>query len=114
MKVQASGVGIRIASNIRYNIPERWIEGFAENYQGLAIEGKSTKLLPEQVQGIQRGFDLNDKIRLTVKFTHDLKALTSARSSQPTIRLVDYVGFATTTPNLGGYSGKSNTFSKTT
>ena len=42
MKVQASGVEIKIASNMRYNIPERWIEGFAENYQGLAIEGKST------------------------------------------------------------------------
>ena len=52
MKIQASCVGIRIASNIRYNIPERWIEGFAENYQGLAIEGKRTKLLPERVQGI--------------------------------------------------------------
>ena len=53
MKVQASGVEIRIASNMRYNIPERWIEGFADNYQGLAIK-------KEQVQGIQRGFDLND------------------------------------------------------
>ena len=40
MKVQASGVGIRIASNIRYNIPERWIEGFADKYQGLIIKGK--------------------------------------------------------------------------
>ena len=41
MKVQASGVGIRIASNIRYNIPERWIERFADKYQGLAIKGKA-------------------------------------------------------------------------
>ena len=110
MKIQASCVGIRIASNIRYNIPERWIEGFADNYQGLAIEGKSTKLLPEQVQGIQRGFDLNDKIRLTIKFTHDRKVLISERSSQPTIRLVDYVGSATTTQNLEGHLGRSNTF----
>ena len=67
MKVQVSGVGIRIASNIRYNIPERWIEGFADNYQGLAIKGKSTKLLPEQVQGIPREFDLNDKLRGNVR-----------------------------------------------
>ena len=81
MKVQASGVEIRIASNMRYNIPERWIEGFVDKYQGLIIKGKSTKLLPEQVQGIHRGFDMNDKIRLTVKFTHDLKAPTSERSS---------------------------------
>ena len=70
--------------------------------------------MPEQVQGIQRGFDLNDKIRLTVKFTHDRKALISERSSQPTIRLVDYVGSATTTQNLGRHSDKSNIFSKTT
>ena len=99
MKVQVSDVGIRIASNISYNIPERWTEGFNDNYQGLAIEGKSTKLLPEQVQGIQRGFDLNDKIRLTVRFAHDLKALTFERSCQPTIRLADYVGSTTTTQN---------------
>ena len=99
MKVQASGVEIRIASNMRYNIPERWIEGFADKYQGLIIKGKSTKLWPEQVQGIQRGFDLNDKIRLTVRFAHDLKALTFERSCQPTIRLADYVGSATTTQN---------------
>ena len=110
MKVQASGVGIRIASNIRYNIPERWIERFADKYQGLAIKGKSIKLLPEQVQGIQRGFALNGKIRFTVMFAHDPKALISERSSQPTIRLADYVGSTTTTQNLGGYSGKSNTF----
>ena len=87
MKVQASGVGIRIASNIRYNIPERWIERFADKYQGLAIKEKKLKALPEQIQGIQRGFDSNDKIRFTVRFAHDLKALISERSSQPTIRL---------------------------
>ena len=104
----------RIASNIRYNIPERWIEGFADKYQGLIIKGKSTKLLPEQVQGIQRGFDSNDKIRFTVRFAHDPKALISERSSQPMIRLADYVGSTTTTQNLDGHSGKSNTFSKTT
>ena len=89
-------------------------KSFSDKHQGLAIKGESSKLLPEQVQGIQRGFHLDDKIRLTARFTHDLKALTSKRSSQPTIRLIDYVGSATTTPNLGGYSGKSNTFSKTT
>ena len=43
MKVQASGVEIRIASNMRYNIPERWIEGFADKYQGLAIKEKKTQ-----------------------------------------------------------------------
>ena len=41
MKVQVSDVGIRIASNISYNIPERWIKGFADNNQGLAMDGKS-------------------------------------------------------------------------
>ena len=55
MKVQASGVGIRIASNIRYNIPERWIEGFADKYQGLAVKGKSTKLLPDRFKAFSEG-----------------------------------------------------------
>jgi len=103
----------RIASNLRYNIPERWIEGLLTNIKVYPLKEK-LKALPEQIQGIQREFDSNDKIRLTVKFTHDLKALTFARSSQPTIRLADYVGSTTTTQNLDGHSGKSNTFSKTT
>ena len=55
MKVQVSGVGIRIASNIRYNIPERWIEGFADKYQGLAVKGKSTKLLPDRFKAFSEG-----------------------------------------------------------
>ena len=110
MKIQASGVGIRIASNIRYNIPEQWIEGFTDSYQGLAIKGKSIKLLPELVQGIQRGFALNGKIRFTVRFAHDPKALISERSSQPMIRLADYVGSTTTAQNLGRHLGKNNTF----
>ena len=70
--------------------------------------------MPEQIKVNQRGFDSNDKIRLTVKFTHDLKALTFARSSQPTTRLADYVGSTTTTQNLGGILVKATHFSKTT
>ena len=66
--------------------------------------------MPEQVQGIQQGFDSNGKIRFTVRFAHDPKALISERSSQPMIRLADYVGSTTTTQNLGRHLGKNNTF----
>jgi len=53
---------------------------------------------------------LNGKIRFTVRFAHDPKALISERSSQPNIRLADYVGPTTTTQNLGRHLDKSNTF----
>ena len=62
----SSDVGIRIASNISYNIPERWIEGFADKYQGLIIKGKSTKFLLEQIQGFDHKFDWNDKLKCKV------------------------------------------------
>ena len=70
--------------------------------------------MPEQIDGIQQGFDLKGKIRLTVRFAYDLKALISKRSSQPTIRLANYVGSTTTTQNLGGILVKATHFSKTT
>ena len=53
---------------------------------------------------------LNDRLRSTVRFTQEPKPLTYKRLSQLNIRLADYVGHTTTTENLGGHSGKSNTF----
>ena len=38
---------------------------------------------------------MNGKIRFTVRFAHDPKALISERSSQPMIRLADYVSPST-------------------
>ena len=58
-------------------------------------------LLLEWFQGIDQEFDLNDKLRLTVRFTHDPKPLTYKRSSQPKISLVDYVGPTIATQKLG-------------
>ena len=87
-------------------------KGFSDKHQGLAIIGKSTMPLPKQIQGKDEGFDLDYKLRLTIRFKHDLTHLIHKRSSQPKIRVVDYVSLTTTTQNLGGHSGKSNTFKK--
>ena len=97
MKVQASGVGIRIASNIRYNIPERWIERFADKYQGLAIKGKahaSAEIDSRQDQG----FDLACKLRSAIRSKHDPTHLIYKRPSQPQVSLADYVGSYNTKP----------------
>ena len=66
--------------------------------------------LPKQIQGKDEGFDLDYKLRLMIRFKHDLTHLIHKRSSQPKIRVVDYVSLTTTTQNQGGHSGKSNTF----
>ena len=67
-------------------------------------------VLLEHAQGIDQGLDLNDKLKGNIKFTQDPKPLTYKRPSQLKIRLADCVGHTTTTENLGGHSGKSNTF----
>jgi len=80
MKVQGSGVRIKIASNIDYNIKdrpiiERWIEGLCWQIQGLATEGKATVVLLEWVQGMDQEVDLHDKLRLLERFSHDPRPL---------------------------------------
>ena len=80
MKVQGSGVRIKIASNIDYNIKdrpiiERWIEGLCWQIQGLATEGKATVVLLEWVQGMDQEVDLNGKLRFTGKVLHMIQNL---------------------------------------
>ena len=70
--VQGSGVRIKIANNIDYEINDRpvieqWIEGFCWQIQGLATEGKATVVLLEWVQGMDQEVDLHDKLRSTGK-----------------------------------------------
>ena len=68
--VQGSGVRIKIANNIDYDINdrpviERWIEGLCWQTQGFAT--KSNSGLLELVQDINQEVDLNDKLRSTGK-----------------------------------------------
>ena len=58
-------------------------KGFPDKHQGLAITGKSTMLLPKQIQGKDQGFDWNYKLRSTIRFRHDPTHSIYKRFSQP-------------------------------
>jgi len=58
-------------------------KGFSDKHQGLAITGKSTMLLPKQIQGKDQGFDWNYKLRSTIRFRHGPTHSIYKRFSQP-------------------------------
>jgi len=83
---------------------------FVDKKPRLSHERKSNKDFVEIDSRHGSRVRLIDRLRSTVRFTQDPKPLTYKRPSQLKIRLADYVGHSTTTENLGGHSGKSNTF----
>ena len=85
-------------------------KGFSDKHQGLAITGKSTMLLPKQIQGKDQGFDWNYKLRSTIRFRHDPTHSIYKKIFSTKVRLADYIGPTTTTQNLGRHLGKNNTF----
>ena len=86
-------------------------KGFSDKHQGLAITGKSTMLLPKQIQGKDQGFDLDYKLRSAIRSKHDPTHLIYKRPSQPQISLAEYMlAPVLIAQKLSGHSGKSNTF----
>ena len=73
-------------------------KGFPDKHQGLAITGKSTMLLPKQIQGKDQGFDFAYNLRSAIRSKHNPTHLLYKRPSQPQVSLADYVGSYNTKP----------------
>ena len=116
MKVQDSGIRVKIANKIRHITRRNRIViergGFVNKRHGLAREpwGKRNNGFVRIDSRHWSRVGLINKLRSTVRFAQDPQPLTHKRSSRLKIRVADYVGSIITTQKLSGHAGKSDTF----